>query len=122
MNELPNVVIVTARCSHNRQGFAIRFEQKAHGQWIADWAFAVKETLARKARKEEYDRSEITGAFGFDAAYPGCPHCRAKGVFKCGCGKVACWDGERGAITCPWCGARGKLSGHIESLGAGGDL
>jgi len=118
LNELPNVVIVMARCSRSRQGFGIRFEEKVRGRWIADWAFAIKETLARR---EGYDRGTISGAFGFDTSYPGCPHCRAPSIFQCVCGKVACWDGERRTATCPWCGATVELRGHIESLSAGRD-
>jgi hypothetical protein len=118
MNPIPHVVIVLARCSQNRQGFGIRFEEKAASRWSADWAFAIKETTARK---EGYDRAEIRGAFGSDPAYPGCPHCGARGIFKCNCGKVACWDGERRVVTCPWCGSTGGLSGHVESLRAGND-
>ena len=118
MNDFPDVVVVMARCSQTRQGFGIRFEEKAPGQWIADWAFAIKEAVARK---EGYDCGEITGAFGFDPAYPGCPHCGAMNIFGCNCGKVACWDGERRTVTCPWCGGTGKLSDHIQRLSAGGD-
>ena len=114
MSQLPNVVIVMARCSHNQQGFGIRFEEKSQGQWACDWAFAVKDATASK---EGYDRGEIAGAFGFDSTYLGCPHCRAPTFFKCGCGKVGCWDGERQTVTCPWCEVRIELSGQIESLG-----
>lgn len=118
-NNFPNVVIVMARCNHNRQPFGSRFEEKARGQWLADWAFALKETAARK---EGYDRNEIVGVFGFDRAYPGCPHCHAISLFKCGCGRVACWDGDRNSVTCPWCGSIGKVSGPVHSLNGGDDL
>jgi hypothetical protein len=118
MSELPHVVIVLARCRQSRHGFGIRFEQTQERRWEADWAFVLNEA---SARKEGYDRGEVTGDFAFTAAYPGCPHCRATGIFKCGCGKVACWDGEQRTVVCPWCGARGDLAGQIESLGVGGD-
>jgi hypothetical protein len=118
MSELPHVVIVLARCSRSRQGFGIRFEEMQQRQWVADWAFALRETTARK---EGYDRGEIAGAFAFAAVYPGCPYCGVRGIFKCGCGKVACWDGETRTVGCPWCGIRCELRGHIESLGAGSD-
>lgn len=118
MDERPNVVIVLARCRHNRQGFGIRFEEKSRGQWTADWAFAVKETAARR---EGYDQGEIAGEFEVDPAYPGCPHCEAKLLLKCGCGKVACWNGEDHRVTCPWCGRAGEVRGIAESLQAGSD-
>jgi len=107
-----------ARCSQDQQGFGIRLEEKDRDQWLADWAFAIKETAARR---EGYDRGEITGDFGFDATYPGCPHCRAPSIFQCVCGKIACWDGEHRVVTCPWCGATVELRGQIESLKVGRD-
>jgi len=118
VNELPNVVIVMGRCRSNRQDFGIRFEEKSRNQWTADWTFAVKESAAKK---EGFDRSEITGSFGFDRSYPGCPHCHATSAFKCGCGKVACWDGETRAVICPWCSFEGELNGAVDSLGIGRD-
>ena len=118
MREIPNVVIILAKCRNSGQPFGIRIEEKAPAQWAADWAFILQE---KKARKEGYDRGEIHGSFGIDPAYPGCPHCRAPGFFKCGCGKVACWDGETRMVTCPWCGSRIELSVPIDHLSAGND-
>jgi hypothetical protein len=88
------------------------------GQWIADWAFAVKETYGKK---EGYDRHTIAGAFAFDLAYPGCPYCQAKSIFKCSCGKVNCWDGKTSMTTCSWCDQAAELGGQIETLSAGED-
>ena len=110
--------VVMARCSQNGQDFGIRFEEKGRGRWIANWAFDSQET---SARREEYDRGEITGAFEFDADYPGCPHCGAPSIFQCVCGKVACWNGESHAITCPWCGTTVELRDPIGSLSARAD-
>jgi hypothetical protein len=113
MTERLNVVIVMARCRQSRQPFGLRFEEKQPGHWLADWAFPLKET---SARREGYDRSEIRGAFGFDTGFPGCPSCRAHSIFRCGCGKVACWDGEQQVVTCPWCGNTARLEGTIDRL------
>ena len=110
------VVIVMARCQRNRQAFGIRFEQSG-GQWIGDWAFALKESAAKR---EGYDRSRIAGEFGFAATYPGCPHCRNPEIVRCGCGKVACWD-TAPSVVCPWCGVASRVEGVIEALEAGGD-
>ncbi len=107
-----------ARCSQNGQDFGIRFEEKGRGRWIANWAFDSQETSARRG---EYDRGEITGDFEFDADYPGCPHCGAPSIFQCVCGKVACWNGESHAITCPWCGTTVELRDPIGSLSARAD-
>ena len=115
----PKVVIVMARCSQSKQNFGIRFEErKRPGEWAADWAFAIN---AASAKREGYDRGEIAGSFWFDGPYPGCPSCHARSIFKCRCGKVACWDGERQIVTCPWCDATGELRGSFESLSAGTD-
>lgn len=115
----PNVVIVIARCSRSRNTFGVRFEEKDNGQWLADWAFVIKETTARK---EGYSRSEIAGVIKLDRAYPGCPYCRATSLFKCSCGQVACWDRDRYAVSCPWCGSTGELSGSVHSLSGESDL
>lgn len=56
----PNVVIIMARCSHSKQSFGIRMEEKFPSQWTADWAFAIKEAAAQH---EGYDKSEIAGSF-----------------------------------------------------------
>lgn len=118
MKEKLNVVIVMARCSRIRQSFGIRFEEEAPDHWIADWAFSIKET---SAKREGYDQNEIRGVFGFARTYPGCPHCQAPSVFQCVCGAVACWDGERRAVTCPWCGTTVELREQIETLNVTGD-
>jgi TerY-C metal binding domain len=118
MSELPNVVIVIGRCSRNQQRFGIRFEQKGRNQWDADWAFKINESAAKR---ERYDQSEISGLFSFGAAFPGCPYCGSMSFYKCGCGKIACWDAVASAVTCPWCRSTGKLGGAVESLGVGRD-
>ena len=105
-----------ARCNYTKQNFGIRFEERQKGQWIADWAFAVKETYDKK---EGYNHNTITGTFTFDYAYPSCPHCHARSIFKCSCGKVNCWDGETTNVTCSWCSQTVKLGGNIETLSAG---
>ena len=110
--------VVMARCSRSGQGFGIRFEEKGRGRWVADWAFDDTEA---PVRRERYDRGEISGVFEFDAAYPGCPHCGAPSIFQCVCGKVACWDGESHAVTCPWCGTSVELRDPIGSLSASAD-
>ena len=113
------IVIVMGRCCRAKSGFGVRFERTSAAQWNATWAFGIKPEVARK---EGYDKSKIDGSFQFDAAYPGCPHCRARSVFQCSCGKISCWNATSRTVTCPWCGITGELSGQIESMEAGGDL
>lgn len=121
----PKVVIIMARCSHSKQSFGIRLEDKLTGQWMADWAFPIKEAAAKR---EGYDKSEIAGSFSVDDAYSGCPDCEQKSFVKCGgalfsrCNKVSC-GGEQGSFhACPWCGNKAQINGYIESLSAGNDL
>ena len=114
-----NGVIVLARCYKSKMGFGMRFERFKPLEWTATWAFAVQDAAAKR---EGYDRTKITGAFLFDPAFPGCPHCRVKSFWLCeNCQKVACCDGETRSVTCPWCGAKGELSGTVEQLDAGDD-
>lgn len=83
----PNVVIIMAKCSQSKQNFGIRMEKTLTGQWMANWAFAIKEA---KAKRESYDKSDISGSFLIDNAYPGCPHCEQSSFVKCGvCQKVS---------------------------------
>lgn len=110
--------VVVARCSQSGRGFGVRFEEHGRGRWVADWAFPVKE---KSTRREGHGQGEISGAFEFDAAYPGCPHCGAPSIFQCVCGEVACWDGESRAVTCPWCGTTVELRDPIGSLSASAD-
>jgi hypothetical protein len=109
-----NIAIVVARCCQTAEGFGIRFERLGDARWSATWAFALKETAAKR---EGYDRSEISGVIELDRSYPGCPHCAKSRIVLCGsCTKVSCWNGETRLVTCPWCGNRAELAGTITSL------
>ena len=118
LNRSEDVVIIMARCSKQKRGFGIRLERIGKNQYVANWAFSIKEA---SAKREGYDSMTVKGAFATDTAYPGCPHCGAISIVKCGCNKVGCWDGESKFVTCPWCGKRGKVEGQIESLGVESD-
>lgn len=108
-----NVVIVLGRCRSQGALFGIRFEECGHCHWIGDWAFAIRE---RTAKRERYDSGEIAGSFEFSPVYPGCPDCGSKCLFRCSCGKVACWDGESRQVKCPWCKQMGLLEGSVDHL------
>lgn len=118
-DDIPNVVIVTARCSKTKQPFGVRFEEKDRNLWLANWTFAINTDVAQR---EGFDKSKINGSFTFDADYPGCPHCGSMIMFQCQCGKNACWDGASKKVVCPWCGNHGSISGIVKSLKAGVDI
>jgi hypothetical protein len=119
MNELPQAVIVTLRCSKTNRVSGIRFAELAPHNWAATWAFAIDET---RLKKEGYDRGQIAGTIKRSETYPGCPHCHSRGILKCGkCGKVMCWDGETKYIACAWCGTNCEISGLIDKLATSGD-
>ncbi|SRR5579871_808357 len=120
-SQTPNVKIVLSRCSNTKELFAIRFEEKGREQWVADWAFSVP---ISSANKEGYTRTNIHGSFGFDRSYPGCPHCSARSIFQCSCGKIACWYEAPlpSLATCPWCGSTILLSLPLTSMDSGVDI
>lgn len=118
VGELPNVLIVLAQCERRGGLFGVRIEEVARRRWVADWAFPVR---PKTAEREGYGTATAHGEFSFAPTYPGCPGCENPSVFKCGCGKVSCWDGTAVAVTCPWCGNRGRLTGTVETLTASGD-
>jgi hypothetical protein len=113
-----NIVIVMARCSRSKQGFGIRLERREGDAWFATWAFAIKDAAAKR---EGYEKTRIDGRFWMDSAFPGCPYCSAHGFCGCGCGRLACWDGESRTVACPWCGRTAELTGEITSLDGAGD-
>ena len=118
---MPNVVIAVARCSYTKELFGMRFEERSHHRWIADWAFPINQSLAQR---EGYDRNKIQGSFDFDGNYPGCPTCEALSMFQCSCGKIACWKPKHLPCreTCPWCGITVTLDRSMDWLATGGDL
>jgi hypothetical protein len=118
MAEILNVVITAARCARGRQTFGIRMEERALQHWIADWAFGLSDGVAER---EGYGRTTITGTFSFEGAYPGCPHCQARSMFQCSCGKVSCWNGEQRMVACAWCGAAIRLDREISAMTVAGD-
>ena len=119
MNEKPNVVVVVMRCSRVRKSSGVRFEKRVENKWVGTWAFELKEA---SAEREGYEKTAIGGSISLDNTYPGCPHCNARALFKCGkCNKVGCWDGESKVVICPWCGNKGEISGYIEILNASHD-
>ncbi len=114
-----NVVILVARCAQTSQPFGMRMERQGGGNhWSATWSFAIREGLAKK---EGYDKTRIEGVIDTLPTYPGCPHCRNHGYFKCSCGEIGCWNGESRRVACPSCKKNIELRGQITQLDAGSD-
>ena len=113
------VAVVLGRCAKRLASYGMRMERQSQSTWIATWAFPIREAIAKR---EGYDRVQLNGSFQTGKEFPGCPHCEAKGFFRCGsCGAIACWDAESIGVTCPTCHTAGELSGEITQIAAGGD-
>jgi hypothetical protein len=108
-------VLVTAQCRRTKQYFTVHIAERGHGRWIVAGASTVPTDVGSHMNDGQVT---LTGDLGFDATYPHCPYCQAAQVCQCGCGKIACWDGTRRAITCPWCCAIGEGYSQIEELRA----
>ena len=111
-------VIAVSKCSKHKQTYGMRFEQQGRN-WVYTWAFPLRE---KTALREDYDKTKITGALIEGEEFPGCPFCKTKGFFYCGCGKLNCWDGRSRFATCNWCGATGELSNGIDSINITGNI
>ncbi len=111
------VAIVRARCSKTKAGFGIRIDQSA-ANLAARWAFPLNQENGVHNQSETI---YFDGQFTIGNGYPGCPECKAASFFRCGCGKVGCWDGESPTVKCPWCDQVGTLQGTIEFLNASED-
>lgn len=87
-----------------------------------DWELLRATVLEEsRAARGGFQAGISTGRFLTHAEYSGCPYCGSKGILRCACGKVTCWDGERRTVVCPWCRTPGEVSGVIESLDTVGD-
>lgn len=113
--------LALARCTKTKQPFALRFERDAQAPetWIVVDTLQVQEGTAQRGG---YGSAELTGAFMAGPQYHGCPYCGARSTLRCQCGKLACWNGTRKSNVCPWCGAKGQVSGPIDSISSVDDL
>lgn len=122
MTEKVEARIALCKCKEGRKAYGVRFEKFGNG-WKYTWAFPVRE---ESAKREGYDETKILGDIGPDAAYPGCPFCRAKSFVICSCGKLNCnnVNTPNARFTCEWCGASGVLSSGYDGsgFGSGGDI
>lgn len=114
-----NVVIITAHCSKRRSRMGIRLEEVASKYWLADWAFRIKDSVARK---EGYDKTRVDGLFEFSEKFPGCPYCNAQAFVLCSCDTLLCNEIGSRVFSCPSCGVSGSVGdGPVTSLSAGQD-
>ncbi len=111
------ISVVLAKCALGGAAYGIRFEQTGPREYLATWSFVVHRAEGRSVDHIH----ELLGNIGILSGFRGCPHCGASSFFKCGCGKVACWNGSAPEVTCPWCERRGKLEGRIDALCGGPD-
>ena len=114
-----NVVIVSAHCSKFRSQMGIRLEEISSNQWLADWAFRIKES---SARREGYDKTRVSGVFKFSDEFPGCPYCEAKSFVLCSCDALMCNEIGSRVFKCPRCGVSGSVGDEpVTRLSAGHD-
>jgi hypothetical protein len=115
-----DVVVLVARCQKNAQSaktFGIRMQRFEHA-WLATWAFAIRSDVAER---EGYGKRRITGTFGFDEEYPGCPYCEQGSLCRCSCGVTSCSEANAKSMVCPGCKQRGELNSTVSELDVGGD-
>jgi len=112
------VGVIIAKCSNVKDLFGIRIENFEDDNWISNWAFKIKEDVAKR---EGYDKTKISGSFLISSEYPGCPYCGNNNYVYCCCGKVSCHNSNDEIFTCPWCGSSGPLSGPITEMYIGSD-
>jgi hypothetical protein len=109
--------VVLCRCPRtdaretSARTFGARIE-KLRGDWLRTWAFKIDDDAARR---EGFDKVTVRGTLTPTGNYPGCPYCGTSNVAQCPCGRLFCWTGEGGLLTCPWCGLKGEYS-SVETL------
>ncbi len=116
-------VIVNARCTRNGGLFGMQFEFR-DGIWQATNTFVIQEkppVVTTPRIPPVYPTPQITpkeihGEITTGYEYPGCPYCRNRSFFKCGCGNICCYDGVDKYGYCQWCHTRGLLSGRVRSI------
>ena len=95
--------VILSKCEKTADTFGINMEKRGD-DWVRTWAFPIKDDVAKR---EGFDKNMLSGSFSADPEYPGCPYCEAVGFFICECGKMSCWDINKGnLVTCYWCGLK----------------
>jgi hypothetical protein len=64
------VGVIISKCSKFKELFGIRIENLESNNWVCNWAFKIKEDVAKR---EGYDNNKITGNFFIKFRVPGMP-------------------------------------------------
>lgn len=108
-------VIIIARCTRMQQPSGLVIESRGNDEWVITKSFPVPESQASKTRPTQ---SNISGSFSIASSYAGCVHCGDQGLAKCGCGKLACYDGTSKSTACPWCHHTASFGGQVSDIGS----
>ena len=96
----------TASCPKYRGLYGITVDELSRGKYTFVWTFPLDE---KKAKREGFDKTSVSGSIELQTDYPGCPYCGNTDVVFCGrCDAISCYDGS-GKFTCPKCGNSGKV-------------
>ncbi len=112
--------VILMKCPETKRTYGVRIEE-CRGDWLRTWAFPMDE---KRAVREGYNKTKITGDFSASEDFNGCPYCGSKDFVFCGrCGKLSCWNKEE-RITCGWCGITGDITTTTEKINvkSGGDV
>ena len=94
-------LVMPAYCSKTGKMYGIRTEQIGPDEWVQTWTFELSEATARQ---EKFDGTQINGKIYMSDSYKGCPHCGAKGWYRCNsCGAIGCLGETDETATCPKC-------------------
>ncbi len=109
--------IIEVKCEKTRKPFYIRLESDTDKItdttiWTVEWAFAVDDQKNVKSPITQSTGSRIE----VSRSYPGCPHCGKKGLLRCVCGKIFCFDIQHSKVTCPWCNTTSSAVAYSPSV------
>jgi hypothetical protein len=107
MEKQKEALILLSKCGETHKTYGIRVEKIDKNNWLATWAFPIKEN---SAKREGYDKTSIKGNILFSEDYLGCPYCRRIGLTVCSCGHIGCTITHNNVYHCEWCGSNGTIS------------
>jgi|GEM_PF-3999782 len=110
------IVFGVFRCKKESKEFRVKIEEKSSGVWSLTQASTIESGI-----KAYHEKLDIEGSFEFDN-YDGCPHCGARGIILCTCGRIFCWNATTKKNKCPWCHNVNFVSGVIRNIKAGADV
>jgi uncharacterized protein YegL len=109
--ETHGVAVLDLRCRKTRRSFTMRVDKRGDGGWVATYCEANDDGISGT-------HAQTVPAFEYATEYPGCPHCKSRGMFICGCEALACWDGVARRVQCPTCREHITLGAHVTSVNA----